>query len=146
MHEVLTFIVPSIPAGPLPLKRLPLHNGAVSWLNLLSLFGWIALASIAWLVGGCRRPLPWRTVRGAALLMLALGVIVFLVQQTRPLLVGLNDLVIAVLEAGNAGALYFFGPLALDPGQATAGATIATLMTGALAGMLFHGQRGLLGL
>jgi CNT family concentrative nucleoside transporter len=29
--------------------------------------------------------------------------------------------------------------------KALAGATIATLMTGALAGMLFHGQRGLLG-
>ena len=29
--------------------------------------------------------------------------------------------------------------------RALAGATLATLMTGALAGMLFHGQRGLLG-
>jgi CNT family concentrative nucleoside transporter len=91
----------------------------VSWLNLISLLGWVALAAIAWLVGGCRRPLPWRTVSGAALLMLALGVVVFLVEHTRPFLVWLNDIVLAVLESGNAGAVYFFGPLALAPGQST---------------------------
>lgn len=91
----------------------------MSWLNLVSLFGWIVLAAMAWVIGGCRRPLPWRTVRGAALLMFALGSVVFLVQQMRPLLVGLNSLVLAVLESGNAGALYFFGPLALGPGQST---------------------------
>jgi CNT family concentrative nucleoside transporter len=115
----LTFIVSSIPGLSLPLNRVPLHNGGMSWLNIVSLGGWIALAAIAWLIGGCRRPLPWKTVRGAALLMFALGAVVFLVRQTRPLLVGLNDIVIAVLESGNAGALYFFGPLALGPGQST---------------------------
>jgi CNT family concentrative nucleoside transporter len=91
----------------------------VSWLNLISLLGWIVLAAVAWLVGGCRRPLPWRTVSGAALLMLVLGIVVFLVEQSRPLLVWLNDVVLAVLESGNAGAVYFFGPLALGPGQST---------------------------
>jgi CNT family concentrative nucleoside transporter len=91
----------------------------VSWLNVISVLGWVVLAAIAWLVGGCRRPLPWRTVRGAALLMLVLGIFVFLVGHIRPLLVWLNDVVLAVLESGNAGAVYFFGPLALDPGSST---------------------------
>jgi len=91
----------------------------MSWLNLLSLFGLVALAALAWVCGGCRRPVPWRSTLGAGSLMFALGTIVFWVPQTRALLVALNALVLAVLDAGNAGALFLFGPLALNPGQAT---------------------------
>jgi len=91
----------------------------MSWLNLVSLAGCVGLAALAWLAGGCRRPLPWRTALGCGLLMLLLGIAVFWVPQTRGLLVAVNSLVLGVLDAGSAGALFLFGPLALDPGQVT---------------------------
>jgi len=91
----------------------------MSWLNLYSLAGWVALAGVAWVVGGCRRPVPWRTVAGAAGLILMLGAIVFWLPPTRAGLLWINDTVVAVLEAGNAGARFLFGPLALSPGQST---------------------------
>jgi CNT family concentrative nucleoside transporter len=89
-------------------------------LNLVSLLGLLALGMLAWAAGGFRRPVPWRTVAGSALLMLALGVLVFLWQPTRRALVWVNDLVVLLLGASRAGAVYLFGPLALNPGESTA--------------------------
>jgi len=40
-------------------------------------------AAAAWAGGGFRRPVPWRTACGCALLMLILGALVFLVAPTR---------------------------------------------------------------
>ena len=37
----------------------------VSWLNLVSLIGCVAFAVLAWLLGGCKRPVPWKTVTGS---------------------------------------------------------------------------------
>jgi CNT family concentrative nucleoside transporter len=89
-------------------------------LNLISLLGLFGLGAIAWLAGGLRRPVVWRPVVGSGLLMLALGAVVFLVPQTRLLLVVVNDLVVALLGASRAGAEFLFGPLALNPGEQTA--------------------------
>ncbi len=89
----------------------------MSWLNLGSLGGCVALAFLAWAAGGFRRPVPWRTVRGAAVLLAALGAAVFWLPPARTVLEAINGIVIAVLEAGNAGAEFVFGPLALAPGQ-----------------------------
>jgi CNT family concentrative nucleoside transporter len=91
----------------------------VSWLNLVSLLGCAVLAGLAWVAGGCRRPVPWGTVVGCGLLLLVLGVAVFWIEQTRVLLVALNDAVLAVISSGNEGAIFLFGPLALNPGQTT---------------------------
>jgi CNT family concentrative nucleoside transporter len=92
----------------------------VSALNLVSLLGCVALVALAWLIGGCRRPVPWRTVLGSGALLVAIGVVVFLLPATRVALRALNALVVAVLDSGNAGAAYLFGPLAYDPGESTA--------------------------
>ena len=92
----------------------------MSWLNLVSLFGFIAFLAIAWLAGGLRRPFPTRTVLGSSTLMLLLGLVIFWLPQTRSVLLALNELVLAVLGAANAGALFLFGPLAASPGQQTA--------------------------
>ena len=92
----------------------------MSWLNLVSLLGCGSLVGLAWLLGGCRRPIPWRTVRGSAALLLAIGMVVFWLPPTRVLLLALNDMVLGVLQSGNAGALFLFGPLALPAGQTTA--------------------------
>jgi CNT family concentrative nucleoside transporter len=89
-------------------------------LNLISLVGWFALALLAWLLGGCRRPVPWRTVIGSTLLTFALGAIVFLLPAARTLLLLVNDLVLAALASSSVGAVFLFGPLALSPGAATA--------------------------
>jgi len=93
---------------------------AMGWLNLISLVGWVALAGLAWLVGGCRRPIAWRTVGGSALLMLGMGCVVFLLPPTRVALVAINDGVLALLRGSNAGATFLFGPLAVGPGEQTA--------------------------
>ncbi|HXV76383.1 MAG TPA: nucleoside transporter C-terminal domain-containing protein [Candidatus Polarisedimenticolaceae bacterium] len=92
----------------------------MSVLNLVSLAGIAVLSLVAWLAGGCRRPVPLRTVRGSLVLMIATGTLVFLVPQSRQLLVRLNDLVVAALGSANAGAEFLFGPLAVGPGRSTA--------------------------
>ena len=91
----------------------------MGWLNLGSLAGWITLAALAWAVGGFRRPFPRRTVMGAGLLMFFLGLVVFWLPASRGLFLWLNDAVLAALAAGNEGARFLFGPLALNPGEST---------------------------
>jgi len=90
-------------------------------LNFISFVGWFVLALVAWLIGGCRRPVPWRTVVGSTLLTFGLGAIVFLLPTTRSLLVLANNAILAALASSNEGAVFLFGPLALSPGQTTPG-------------------------
>lgn len=92
----------------------------MSWLNLVSLAGCGALGLLAWLIGGCRRPVAWRTVGGSGLLLFGLGVLIFWLPWTRRLLLVLNDLALAVISSANAGAVFLFGPLAKSPGESTA--------------------------
>ncbi len=92
--------------------------GAMSWLNLGSLGGCVALAFLAWAAGGFKRPVPWRTVAGSAALLAMLGGAVFWFPPARTLLLGINGMVIAILDAGSAGTKFVFGPLALNPGDA----------------------------
>jgi len=67
-----------------------------------------------------RRPVPWKTVRGATGLIFILGALVFTVPATRIVLLWINDGIMALLSAGQAGSRFLFGPLALGPGQSTA--------------------------
>jgi CNT family concentrative nucleoside transporter len=94
-------------------------NPGVSLLNLVSLVGFVLFAGLAWAVGGFKRPVPWRTVIGAALLMLVLGVLVFVLPLTRPALEWVNNAVVALLGASRRGAIFLGGPLALNPGEST---------------------------
>lgn len=89
----------------------------MGWLNLGSLAGFVALVLLAWAAGGFRRPVPWRTVLGSAGLVLGLGAVVFWLPPARAVLVAVNGLVISLLDAGNAGARFVFGPLAALPGE-----------------------------
>ncbi len=91
----------------------------MSHLNLISLLGWGALCLLAWLIGGCKRPVPWRTILGSAALTFGLGAIVFLVPATRRVLLVLNDVILVLLSSSTKGAEFLFGPLALSPGQVT---------------------------
>ncbi len=92
----------------------------MGWLNLGSLAGCVVLCLVAWAAGGLRRPFPRRTAVGGAAVLLVLGAAVFWLPPTRTLLLWINDGVIAVLDAGNAGAKFLFGPLALGPGETSA--------------------------
>ena len=89
-------------------------------LNLISLLGLFVLAGLAWTAGGFRRPIAWRTVFGSGVLMLIMGIVVFLLPQTRRLLLIINDLVVALLGASRIGAAFLLGPLMLNPGETTA--------------------------
>ena len=92
----------------------------MSELNLISLLGCVVLCVLAWVLGGCRRPVPWRTVLGSGGLLLALGAVVFLVPASRRVLLVANDVILAALGSSSEGAIFLFGPLALSPGQSTA--------------------------
>ena len=91
----------------------------MSHLNLISLLGWGAICLLAWLVGGCRRPVPWRTILGSAVLTFGLGAVVFLLPATRRVLLVVNDVILVLLSSSAKGAEFLFGPLALSPGQVT---------------------------
>ena len=52
--------------------------------------------------------------------MLIMGIVVFLLPQTRRLLLIINDLVVALLGASRIGAAFLLGPLMLNPGETTA--------------------------
>ena len=92
----------------------------MSTLNLVSLLGWALLCALAWLLGGVRRPIPWRTVLGSTVLVFALGAIVFLIPLSRRVLVWLNEGILIGLRGSAVGAEFLFGPLALSPGRETA--------------------------
>lgn len=85
--------------------------------NLGSLAGCVVLALAAWAAGGFRRPLPVRTIVGSVVLLGVVGAVVFWLPPARDALLVANDLVLALLDAGNAGARFVFGPLALGPGE-----------------------------
>ena len=119
-------------------------------LNLISLLGVVVLAAIAWAAGGFRRPFPARTVLGAGCLMVVLAAGLFWLPPARVALLAVNDVVLAVLGAGQAGARFLFGPLALNPGETGPGGEVsvgfvlaaqvlpAVIFFASLMGMLYH--------
>ena len=92
----------------------------MSYLNLVSLLGFVALAALAWLAGGAHRPIAWRSVLGSGALAFVLAALVFLLPPTRALLLFANEMVLLLLSGSSKGAEFLLGPLALSPGQATA--------------------------
>ncbi len=108
---------PLFPKRTVPIPREWPIIHAVTRFNLGSLLGCVTLCLLAWATGGFRRPFPRRTVAGAGGLLVLLGAVVFWLPPTRGFLLGVNGVVLAVLDAGNAGARFLFGPLALPPGE-----------------------------
>ena len=100
----------------------------MSWLNLGSLGGLIALAFLAWATGGFRRPVPWRTVLTAGGLILVLGAVVFFAS----LMAALYHLRI-LQPVVKLFALLFHRTMGLSGAES-------------LAGFYYYGQKGLLGM
>jgi concentrative nucleoside transporter, CNT family len=104
------------------------------WLNLLSFLGIFGLCGIAWLGSEHRRLIPWRVIAWGIGLQLLLGLLVIQVDQTRGLLVILNNSVNAILDATESGARFIFGPLLVPdstnvPGPILSGRWIARAVT-----------------
>jgi concentrative nucleoside transporter, CNT family len=99
--------------------------------NLGSLLGCILLCALAWFAGGCRRAISPRS-----LLVLSYALCGFAHVASVGIFVG----GVAALAPSRRADLASIGVYAL------VGATLATLLTGGLAGAFYFGQPGILGL
>ncbi|MFP6637886.1 MAG: nucleoside transporter C-terminal domain-containing protein [Nitrospinaceae bacterium] len=84
--------------------------------HLISLTGFFLVASIAWATGSRHKINP-KTIIGSIALAWVLGILTFRLSWSRSALQWINDALIAILSASQAGALFLFGPLAISPGQ-----------------------------
>lgn len=104
------------------------------WLNLLSFLGIFGLCGIAWLGSEHRRRIPWRVIIWGIGLQLILGLLVIRIDQTRNILLVVNNSVNAILDATESGARFIFGDLLVPnparvPGPVLAGRWIARAVT-----------------
>jgi CNT family concentrative nucleoside transporter len=121
----------------------------MSWLQWQSGLGLLGLAAIAWVAGGCRRPVPWRMVAAGLLLQVALGAALLHVPPLRAGFAGLGDAVGALSTATRAGTALVFGYLGGAPlpfAESRPGASFVlffqglplVLVVGALSAVLYH--------
>ena len=110
--------------------------------NLVSFVGLFVLMGLAWLVSADRRRMNWRVIVWGVALQLALGMFVFWTDVSRRLFLWLNDKVVSVLDAAQAGQKFLFGPLA--DSQKTGGFVLALqalpviIFFAALMGLLYY--------
>lgn len=106
-------------------------------LNLLSFLGIFGLCFVAWLGSEDRNNVPWKVVFWGVAIQLLIGLFVFTLPFTRNLIVYLNDLVNAVIDASDAGGRFLFGsifvPEVQPVGPSGAGRWIARAVTPAFA-------------
>ena len=103
-------------------------------LNLLSFLGIFGLCAIAWLFSEDRGRVPWKVIFWGIGLQLVIGLFVFRVPGTRDLVLVLNNMLNAVIDASEAGSRFLFGPLfvpnpASPSGPIGAGRWIARALT-----------------
>lgn len=121
----------------------------MSLLQLQSAIGLLALAVLAWVLGGCRRGVPWRLVAVGLGLQLALAAALLHIPPLRAAFALLGDGVAALAAATRQGTALVFGYLggAPLPFQETApGASFIlffqglplVLVVGALSALLYH--------
>lgn len=79
--------------------------------RIVSLFGLIIFMAIAWLVSSGRRRVNWRVILWGTAFQLVLGALVFLAPGSRRVFLALNDLVLKLLSASEAGQEFVFGVL-----------------------------------
>ena len=80
--------------------------------NLMSFVGIFALMAIAWAASKHRRQLNVRAICWGVGIQLALGALIFHAPGSRTLFLKLNDAVLQLLGAAQAGQIFLFGPLA----------------------------------
>jgi CNT family concentrative nucleoside transporter len=116
---------------------------------LQSTLGLIAFVAVAFALSENRRRFPWRTAVSALLLQLLLAAALLKLPPFKPLFLRLNDLLLAVEKATQAGTSFVFGYLGGAPapfaetGQASSfvlafRALPLVLVISALSSLLFH--------
>lgn len=88
----------------------------MSWYNLVSLVGVVAMPALAWVCSTDRRRVNWRVLGWGVALQLALGAIIFTMPGARQVFQAVNDLAVAIINAGGEGQRFLFGRLATPPG------------------------------
>jgi CNT family concentrative nucleoside transporter len=84
--------------------------------NLVSFAGLFVLITAAWTLSRSRRRMNFRCIALGVSVQLAFGLLVFRAPGSRELFRWLNDAVVRVLTAAQAGQVFLFGPLA-DKGK-----------------------------
>jgi CNT family concentrative nucleoside transporter len=84
--------------------------------NFLSFAGIYIFVFLGWLFSNNRRILNWRVIGWGLGLQIMVGFFIFKLPAGTSLLLGINDLVVNVVDASAAGTKFLFGPLALPPG------------------------------
>ncbi len=80
-------------------------------LSLQSAFGVIALLALAWAISENRRAVPWRIVISGVILMVVMAVLLLKVPLLKQFFFSLNDGLIALEKATQAGTSFVFGYL-----------------------------------
>src|SRR4026208_2578547 len=83
--------------------------------HAVSLVGFVVFASIAWLLSSDRRRVAWKTVGWGIALQVVIGLIIFRLPASQRVLLWLNNVVLALLNASKSGSVFLFGPLAASP-------------------------------
>jgi CNT family concentrative nucleoside transporter len=110
--------------------------------NFISLIGIVGLIFVAWLFSADRRLLNWRVIGWGTVLQLVFAAFVFLVPGSKDLFQLLNDAVIKLLSAAEAGQKFVFG--ALGSGNTSLGFILAfqafpiIIFFSALMGLLYY--------
>jgi CNT family concentrative nucleoside transporter len=82
---------------------------------LQSAFGLIALLAIAWLMSENRRAVPWRIVVSGVILQLLLVALLLKAPPVRHFFLALNELLLTLERATQAGTAFVFGYLGGAP-------------------------------
>ena len=82
--------------------------------RFVSLFGLVVFMAIAWLLSSDRRLINWRVIVWGTVFQLFLGALVFLAPGSREVFLVLNELVLKLLSASQAGQEFIFGVLGTD--------------------------------
>jgi CNT family concentrative nucleoside transporter len=92
------------------------RNESMETYNLVSLAGIPVLIALAWLLSIDRRVFNWRVVLWGLAIQMAVAALVFLFPIGTRLILGVNTVVVRVLDSASAGSRFLFGRLALPPG------------------------------
>jgi CNT family concentrative nucleoside transporter len=82
---------------------------------LQSAFGYLLLIALAWLISERRRAVPWRLVAGGVALQLVLTLLLLKLPPVQGAFLALNDALLALERATQAGTAFVFGYLGGGP-------------------------------
>jgi concentrative nucleoside transporter, CNT family len=87
--------------------------------RMIACVGLVFLVACAYVLSEKRSTVPWSTVAVAIALQFTIGALVFLLPQTKQVILIVNDAIVKLLDLSREGTLFLFGPLALQPGEAS---------------------------